>query len=281
MRIKNKIIKRICMKTLINVNLIVTLAIFGIIAGLTACKGERNNRETIAAIENIEMGSITKENNETQNIFNRIIEITSPRMNGDDVLHLQNRLLEMGFSSVGSADGIYGPLTAGVVNNIQVFSGFEADGKVTMSLWNFIFNNENNAFLRNVSVVSSFKKEQLIKTRNFYDHIEHIEYKGDGDPGETPSGWVYYSQTNRRSPEILVVDLGFYVFTFYFIDNTNYFVINKMNEQQILTFWINNNHRFMVENGITIDSNHNMNRIIESAFSYKDEIINKFNNEYS
>jgi len=270
------------MKTLINVNLIVTLAIFGIIAGLTACKGERNNRETtIAAIENVEMGSITKENNETKNIFNRIIEITSPRMNGDDVLHLQNRLLEMGFSSVGSADSIYGPLTAGVVNNIQVFSGFEADGKVTMSLWNFIFNNENNAFLRNVSIVSSFKKEQLIKTRNFYDHIVQIEYKGDGDSGETPSGWVYYSQTNRRSPEILVVDLGFYVFTFYFIDNTNYYIINEMNEQQILTFWINNNHRFMIENGITIDSNHNMNRIIESAFSYKDEILNKFNNEYS
>ena len=269
------------MKTRKKNNFLIALAIFGIIAGLTACKGERNNRETAnPIIDNAEIGSIITEKNETQVTFNRIFEVTSPRMNGNDVLHLQNRLLALGFSGVGSADGRYGPLSAGVINKIQIFSGFEADGKVTMPLWNYIFNDENNAFLGSVSIVSSFNKELLTKTRNFYDHIEHIEYKGDGDPGETPSGWIYFSRTNRRSPEILIVDLGFYVFTFYFIDNNNYFVINEMNEQRILTFWINNNHRFIVENGAAIDSNHNMNRIIESAFSYKDEILNKFYDEY-
>ena len=41
----------------------------------------------------------------------RLIELTSPMMRGDDVATLQRRLLGMGFD-VGRADGIFGPKSA-------------------------------------------------------------------------------------------------------------------------------------------------------------------------
>ena len=45
--------------------------------------------------------------------FSRTIELKNPRMNGQDVLCLQNRLLALGFSGIGDADGWYGPLSEG------------------------------------------------------------------------------------------------------------------------------------------------------------------------
>ena len=64
--------------------------------------------------------------------FSRTIELKNPRMNGQDVLRLQNRLLALGFSGIG-----------------------EADGKVKRALWDYIFDNRNSAFLRDVGIVST------------------------------------------------------------------------------------------------------------------------------
>ena len=43
---------------------------------------------------------------------------------------------------------------------------------------------------------------------------------------------------------------------------------------------MNNNRRFRIENGVAHDANYPINRIIESAFEYKDEILKKFFDEY-
>ena len=72
--------------------------------------------------------------------FTRIIELTNPRMNGPDVLALQEKLLSLGFSEIGTADGYYGPMTEGVIKNIQTSSHFEINGKVDRVLWDHIFN---------------------------------------------------------------------------------------------------------------------------------------------
>jgi hypothetical protein len=218
--------------------------------------------------------------------FSRTIELKNPRMNGQDVLRLQTRLLALGFSGIGEADGYYGPLSEGAIKSIQTFSNFEyeeANGKVERALWDYIFDNRNSAFLRDVGAVSSYYTNTgpLVKTRNFYDHIKPIEHDGDDDPGETPSGWVYFSPTDRRNPKILELGLDNYIFFyFYFIDNARYLVKNDIYEETLEIFWINNNRRFRIENGVAHDANYPINRIIESAFGYKDEILKKFFDEY-
>jgi len=274
------------MKTYNQFNFMAILAIFGLTLALTACADESGNGETVTlAAESYEAESYEAENHEAQSLFSRTIEITNPRMNGDDVLHLQTRLLALGFSGVGSADGWYGPLTAGAIQSIQTFSGFEADRRVTNALWDYIFDDANTAFLRNIGIVSLHNPALLERTRNFFDHIQPIiRSPYDPDYGETPSGWVYFSPVGR-SPQIAEVDLGFYVFTFYFIDDAHYFVKNKINQsdterETIGIYWIDNNHRFWVENGSMRDRSDSINRLIESAFSYKAQILNKFFDEY-
>ena len=80
------------------------------------------------------------ESTATATNFTRVIELKSPRMNGPDVLALQERLLSLGFSEIGTADGYYGPMTEGVIKNIQTSSHFEINGKVDRVLWDHIFN---------------------------------------------------------------------------------------------------------------------------------------------
>ena len=73
--------------------------------------------------------------------FTRVIELKSPRMNGQDIVALQKQLLSLGYDSVGEADGYYGPATEKVIKYIQFFGGqrHDMDGKVNQSLWNDIF----------------------------------------------------------------------------------------------------------------------------------------------
>ena len=73
----------------------------------------------------------------------RTIELTNPRMNGDDILELQSRLLSLGFVEIGEADGYYGPLMEEAIKNIQMAYGFEANGKVDRALWGFLFLDKN------------------------------------------------------------------------------------------------------------------------------------------
>ncbi|MFZ9910426.1 MAG: peptidoglycan-binding domain-containing protein, partial [Candidatus Nanopelagicaceae bacterium] len=58
----------------------------------------------------------------------RLIELTSPMMRGDDVATLQRRLLGMGFD-VGRADGIFGPKSALALKEFQRSVGLEGDGR--------------------------------------------------------------------------------------------------------------------------------------------------------
>ena len=97
--------------------------------------------------------------------YTRVIELKNPtRMNGQDVLILQNRLLSLWFDNIGEADGFYGPLVESAIKSIQAFSGFKSDGKVNKMLWDYIFNNDNTEILRNISIVSTYDSMELLKT---------------------------------------------------------------------------------------------------------------------
>ena len=82
-----------------------------------------------------------------------IMELTSPRMSGPEIVRLQERLLSLGFSEVGEADGYYGPMTDNAIRVIKDFTEFESGGNVDQRLWNYIFDNSNEDYLRSINVV--------------------------------------------------------------------------------------------------------------------------------
>lgn len=64
---------------------------------------------------------------------------TSPAMQGDDVLKLQQRLLELGYDEVGEPDGIFGKMTQNAVKAFQQNNHLEADGYVGWRTWDQLF----------------------------------------------------------------------------------------------------------------------------------------------
>jgi hypothetical protein len=71
--------------------------------------------------------------------FNRNLTLLQPRLNGADVLAVQQGLLALGFQGIGIADGWYGPKTESVVKSFQRYMGFNQDGVVDRMLWNALF----------------------------------------------------------------------------------------------------------------------------------------------
>jgi peptidoglycan hydrolase-like protein with peptidoglycan-binding domain len=60
-------------------------------------------------------------------------------MTGDDVLLLQQRLLELGYVEVGTADGVFGPNTDKAVRIFQTRNGLMVDGIVGVGTWKVLF----------------------------------------------------------------------------------------------------------------------------------------------
>lgn len=71
--------------------------------------------------------------------FTRTLSLTEPPMRGDDVLLLQERLLELGYTEVGAPDGMFGKMTAAAVQRFQQNNSLEADGYVGPKTWQKLF----------------------------------------------------------------------------------------------------------------------------------------------
>lgn len=64
----------------------------------------------------------------------RVLEVASPLMRGDDVTVLQHRLLQLGFA-VGRVDGFFGPVTSAALAEFQSNLGLPADGVAGPSIF--------------------------------------------------------------------------------------------------------------------------------------------------
>jgi peptidoglycan hydrolase-like protein with peptidoglycan-binding domain len=105
-------------------------------------------------------------------VLSRQLKVTQPRMNGEDVLQLQKKLVVMHFREVGEADGWYGPKTEEAVKRLQHYFGFLPDGVVNERLWSVLFSPEE--------VVGRLGSD--IASINEYV-LENPKYNGDFNPG--------------------------------------------------------------------------------------------------
>jgi N-acetylmuramoyl-L-alanine amidase len=75
--------------------------------------------------------------------YTRILKVTSPLMQGDDVKAVQNKLNSLGFNC-GTADGYYGNDTKNAVISFQSSKGIDTDGIVGPTTWKLLFNSSSN-----------------------------------------------------------------------------------------------------------------------------------------
>ena len=68
--------------------------------------------------------------------FSRVLRLQGEYMTGIDVMHIQVKLANLGYSV--DTDGIYGRGTAAIVRQFQSDRGMDADGICGQSTWNAI-----------------------------------------------------------------------------------------------------------------------------------------------
>lgn len=221
--------------------------------------------------------------------FNRTIELTDPRVNGQDILKLQNRLLSLGFNEIGIADGYYGPATAGAIKKIQTFSGLESNGIVDKSLWVFIFYDRNILFMKNISgnipanihshseVESYFSKiiddfdSMNLEKRDLYADAEMM--------GDAVSPVIFYSPTDRKIK--IFKDTGGSVSvditsTYYFINETYYLIKYCIHSYNTNTSEIT---MYLVNDDITLEFENNVLRQCSSLSDYSN-VYNGYRKHY-
>lgn len=71
--------------------------------------------------------------------FARNLYLTDPPLQGEDVLKLQQRLFELGYTEIGAPDGIFGKMTGAAVRRFQERNGLEVDGYVGPKTWKQLF----------------------------------------------------------------------------------------------------------------------------------------------
>jgi peptidoglycan hydrolase-like protein with peptidoglycan-binding domain/sugar lactone lactonase YvrE len=94
--------------------------------------------------------------------FERTIEVQSPRMEGDDITKLQERLVSLGYTSIGEIDGVYGPYTAGAIKRIQEKAGFEVNGIVDEAVWALVFSGDASLRFEKPQAVASEAANQAM-----------------------------------------------------------------------------------------------------------------------
>ena len=149
---------------------------------------------------------------------NRILSVTSPRMHGDDVVYIQEKLIEMGFTEIGDIDGYYGPKTETAVKEFQGIIGLEPSGIVTHKEYDFFKNKNAEIIIQGINVW---------KNTN-YDYSEPEEsYQMAG----YPCGDIFIKADNTKYPSCcLLFARDFYseTFTLIKINKSTYFILNEV-----------------------------------------------------
>jgi peptidoglycan hydrolase-like protein with peptidoglycan-binding domain len=184
---------------------------------------KQTNDTLIIVDENISSIEKTEE-------FIRVIELRNPYMNGTDIIKLQEKLLSLGFYGLGEADGYYGTITEEIIKNIQTFLGFTTDCKIDKILWDYIFTETNNQFLKNISTVLSYNTIELEKSDNIYNP-EGLDFN--------IMAFVYYSFDDKNAKIVQYYRRDYYTKisrTYYLINEKNYFVKEEFSDEDSFNY---------------------------------------------
>jgi Putative peptidoglycan binding domain/Transglycosylase SLT domain len=131
--------------------------------------------------------------------FTRALRWKLPLMRGQDVLRVQRRLLDLGFTAVGQPDGLFGPATERAVRDFQAARGLKQDAVVGLVTWNALFAADQGAA---VAAATGFAAD-LRTLRQKHGFREDgcrwcLTPQGLSIDGEPPQGTTGEPETVRR-----------------------------------------------------------------------------------
>lgn len=125
--------------------------------------------------------------------FTRELQFQDTRMNGPDVKLLQEKLLSLGFSEVGEADGWFGRKTEYAVEKCQMFFGFAPDGVVRKDFFTALYKTDKLT----LELIDMIKRANAIDEK--LEHLDSISFediKPDARSHGLPCYWNVYYKNN-------------------------------------------------------------------------------------
>lgn len=158
-------------------------------------------------------------------VENRTLYVKKPRMQGEDVLYIQNKLIEMGFSELGVPDGIFDSKTEEAVKTFQIFAGFTPNGHVTNEIYDFFHTKNAKAIMDMINIYNEKKGAKKV--------IKRPDYKIKNIPDDQT--FKVYAQNKDASYCSMLVDYDYYrgFLDVYKINDSTYMMVYSENYADI------------------------------------------------
>ncbi|MCQ2580018.1 MAG: peptidoglycan-binding protein [Treponemataceae bacterium] len=101
------------------------------------------------------------------NYLRQVLSVTSPRMYGEDVFFIQKKIVEMGFE-IGEVDGYYGPKTEKAVKSFKDLAGFEPDGIIAKTEYDFFDSKEAEVVILGIAAWNENKNAETVSYKSKY-----------------------------------------------------------------------------------------------------------------